>query len=146
MFILNLAIIAFCFIETLNIVILYFKPDLKKGNGVALFESWFDAKEDKNLDLFVHYMAYWVAGTKLIFIMLLLVILFIGSEMLKFWTCVIMAISIASYFWKLHPIICELDNNGKLSPAGYSKTLPKMINGIIIVFLLGITSYLIIYT
>lgn len=50
-------------------------------------------------------MAYWVAGVKLIFIFLLLVVLLTGNETTKIWAVVAMIISIATYFWKLHPII-----------------------------------------
>lgn len=45
-----------------NVLILYFMPDSRLGNGVAVFDSWNDVKEDKALNLFSHYMAYWVAG------------------------------------------------------------------------------------
>ena len=44
-----------------NVFILYFKPDSKLGNGVAVFNSWFDIKHDDSISLFAYYMAYWVA-------------------------------------------------------------------------------------
>lgn len=90
--------------EFANVIILYFKPNSKLGNGVAVFDSWNDIKEDESLDLFGHYMAYWFARVKLIFIFLLLVVLFTGSEMTKIFAVVAMNLSIATYFWKLHPI------------------------------------------
>lgn len=90
--ILDIAIIIFCIMELGNVLILYFKPDSKFGNGVAVFDAWRDVKEDKNLDLFAHYMAYWVAGIKLIFILLT------GNETTKIWSVVAMIISIATYF------------------------------------------------
>ena len=68
-------------------------------------------------------MAYWVAGVKLIFIFLLLVVLLTGNETTKIWAVVAMIISIATYFWKLHPIIKELDRLNKINPKDYSKTL-----------------------
>ena len=68
-------------------------------------------------------MAYWIAGVKLIFIFLLLVVLLTGNETTKIWAVVAMIISIATYFWKLHPIIKKLDSLNKISPKGYSKTL-----------------------
>ena len=103
--ILDIAIIIFCIMELGNVLILYFKPDSRLGNGVAVFDAWRDVKEDKNLDLFAHYMAYWVAGVKLIFIFLLLVVLLTGNETTKIWAVVAMIISIATYFWKLHPLL-----------------------------------------
>lgn len=76
-----------------NVLILYFMPDSKLGNGVAVFDNWFDAKQDENESMFAHYMAYWVAGVKLIFIFLLLVILFTGTELTKLYGVVAMILS-----------------------------------------------------
>lgn len=142
--ILSLAIIIFCIMELGNVLILYFKPDSKLGNGVAIFDAWKDVKKDSNLDLFAHYMAYWVAGVKLIFIFLLIVILITGSETTKLFSVVAMILSIATYFWKLHPIIKELDNKNKISPRGYSKTLGLMIIGFLAMFMLALLIYFII--
>ena len=141
--ILDIAIIIFCIMELGNVLILYFKPDSKLGNGVAVFDAWKDVKEDKNLDLFAHYMAYWVAGVKLIFIFLLLVVLLTGNETTKIWAVVAMIISIATYFWKLHPIIKKLDSLNKISPKGYSKTLGLMISEFLLMFSTALILYLI---
>ena len=141
--ILDIAIIIFCIMELGNVLILYFKPDSRLGNGVAVFDAWKDVKEDKNLDLFAHYMAYWVAGVKLIFIFLLLVVLLTGNETTKIWAVVAMIISIATYFWKLHPIIKKLDSLNKISPKGYSKTLGLMISGFLLMFSTALILYLI---
>lgn len=141
--ILDIAIIIFCIMELGNVLILYFKPDSKLGNGVAVFDAWKDVKENKNLDLFVHYMAYWVAGVKLIFIFLLLVVLLTGNETTKILAVVAMIISIATYFWKLHPIIKKLDSLNKISPKGYSKTLGLMISGFLLMFSTALILYLI---
>ena len=141
--ILDIAIIIFCIMELGNVLILYFKPDSKLGNGVAVFDAWKDVKEDKNLDLFAHYMAYWVAGVKLIFIFLLLVVLLTGNETTKILAVVAMIISIATYFWKLHPIIKKLDSLNKISPKGYSKTLGLMISGFLLMFSTALILYLI---
>lgn len=141
--ILDIAIIIFCIMELGNVLILYFKPNSKLGNGVAVFDAWKDVKENKNLDLFAHYMAYWVAGVKLIFIFLLLVVLLTGNETTKIWAVVAMIISIATYFWKLHPIIKKLDSLNKISPKGYSKTLGLMISGFLLMFSTALILYLI---
>ena len=141
--ILDIAIIIFCIMELGNVLILYFKPDSKLGNGVAIFDDWKDVKEDKNLDLFAHYMAYLAAGVKLIFIFLLLVVLLTGNETTKIWAVVAMIISIATYFWKLHPIIKKLDSLNKISPKGYSKTLGLMISGFLLMFSTALILYLI---
>lgn len=139
--ILSISIIIFCVMELGNVLILYFMPDSKLGNGVAVFDSWNDVKEDKVLNLFSHYMAYWVAGVKLIFIFLLMVVLLTGTKITRLWAVIVMILSIATYFWRLHPIIKKLDRMRKITPKGYSKTLGLMITGFLIMF----SSSLIIY-
>ena len=42
--ILDIAIIIFCIMELGNVLILYFKPESKLGNGVAVFDAWKDVK------------------------------------------------------------------------------------------------------
>lgn len=132
--ILDISIIIFLIMESANICILYFAPDSKLGNGVAIFDHWEDSKKDENSHLFASYMTNWVAGTKLIFIVLLLVILIVGNEMTKIFGVVAMIISIASYFFRLHPIIKKLDAKGQITPKGYSKALGYMITGFLVMF------------
>lgn len=127
-----------------NVLILYFMPDLKLGNGVAVFDSQNEVKEDKVLNLFSHYMAYWVAGVKLIFIFLLIVVLLTGTETTRVWAVVAIILSIATYFWRLHPIIKELDKMGKITPKGYSKTLGLIIMEFLIMFSLSLIIYFIV--
>ncbi len=122
--------------EMANVCILYFTPDSRKGNGVAIFNQWEKSKEDETSHLFARYMTYWVAGTKLIFIFLLLVILLTANEWTKICTLVVMIVSIASYYWKLHPIIKKLDQKGEITPKGYSQTLGFMIATFMILFTL----------
>jgi len=108
--ILDISIIIFIVMELANVCILYFAPDFRQGNGVAIFNHWEKSKKDETSHLFARYMTYWVAGSKLIFILLLVVILLTANDLTKMWTIIIMIISIASYYWKLHPIITKLDN------------------------------------
>lgn len=86
-------------------------------------------------------MTYWVAGVKLIFIFLLLVVLLAGTELTKVWAVVAMIISIATYFWRLHLIIKELDSLNKINPKGYSKTLGLMISGFLLMFFTALILY-----
>lgn len=142
--VLSISIIIFCVMELWNVLILYFMPDSRLGNGVAVFDPWNDIKENKALNLFSHYMTYWVAGVKLIFIFLLIVVLLTGTETTRVWAVVAMILSIATYFWKLHPIIKKLDKMGKITPKGYSKTLGLMITGFLIMFSLSLIIYFIV--
>lgn len=88
-------------------------------------------------------MTYWVAGTKLIFVVLLLVILLTGNETTKLYGVIAMIFSIATYFWKLHPIIKQLDAKGQITPKGYSKTLGMMITGFLSLFIVALIIYLV---
>ncbi len=144
MFILNVAIIIFVIMETANVTILYFAPDSKLGNGVAIFNPWFTSKKDPASALFTQYMTNWVAGTKLIFIVLLVVILVVGNELTKVFAVVAMILSIATYYVRLHPIIKKLDQMDEITPKDYSKTLFMMITGFMLMFSLALVIYLII--
>ncbi len=136
--ILSIAIILFVLLETSNVIILYFKPDSKLGNGVAVFNAWESSKKDAEMHEFVKYLVYWVAGTKLIFIVLLIVILLTAGQTTKLLSVIALILSIVSYYWRLHPIIRGLDKRGQITPSGYSKTLGKMIGGFIAVFFLAL--------
>lgn len=136
--ILSIVIIAFILLEASNVMILYFKPDSKLGNGVAVFNGWEESKKDSEIHEFIKYLVYWVAGTKLIFIVLLLVVLITGNEITKLLSVVALILSIASFYWKLYPIIRGLDKRGKITPKGYSKTLGIMIGTFIAVFTIAI--------
>ncbi|WP_373598986.1 hypothetical protein [Paraclostridium bifermentans] len=134
--ILSIAISIFILLELSNVIILYFKPDSKLGNGVAVFNAWEKSKSDPEMHSFIEYLVYWVAGTKLIFIVLLIVILLTGSDTTKLLSVVALILSIASFYWKLYPIIKQLDEKNEITPKGYSKTLGIMIGTFIAVFCL----------
>lgn len=133
-----MSIVLFIILESLNVLILYFKPDFNQGNGVAVFNAWEDSKRDESEHLFAEYMTYWVAGTKLIFIVLLVVVLLTGTEATRLYAVVAMILSIATYFWRLHPIIKKMDGLGKITPKGYSKTLGQMISGFMSMFVIAL--------
>lgn len=132
--ILSIAISVFILLELSNVIILYFKPDSKLGNGVAVFNAWEKSKSDPEMHSFIEYLVYWVAGTKLIFIVLLIVILLTGNDTTKLLSVVALILSIASFYWKLYPIIKQLDEKNEITPKGYSKTLGIMIGTFIAVF------------
>lgn len=142
--ILDISILVFVLMETANVIILYFKPEFRYGNGVAIFKEWEKSKEDETAHLFAKYMTNWVAGVKLIFIVLLLVIMLTCENTTKAWAVGVMILSIASYFWKLHPIIKKLDEKDMIIPKGYSKTLAKMIAGFMIMFSVALVLFFII--
>ena len=139
--ILSIAILIFIIMESANVFILYFFPNSKLGNGVGVFNP-FGKAESESQRLFSSYLVNWVAGVKLIFIFLLAVILLKGSQDLKMWAAIAMILSIAAYFWRLHPIIKKLDSMGEITPKGYSKGLGFMIGGFLAMFALSLAIYI----
>jgi hypothetical protein len=125
--ILSVAIIAFVVIETLNIGMLYSRPGSRLGNGIGVFNAYRKADADPETGELVRYLVNWVAGTKLIFVALLVVILVTGSHATKACAVVALILSILSFFWRLVPAIARLDKDHQITPKGYSRTLGIMI-------------------
>jgi hypothetical protein len=128
----------FLLAEVANIATLYFAPGSTYGNGVGVFDGWAKSQADADLGPFVRYLVYWVAGTKLIFIALWLVILLTAGPDTQFWASVVMVPAIATFYWRLFPIARDLDRRGQVSPAGYSKVLGWMIAVMLVAFVVAI--------
>jgi len=142
--ILDIAIIIFVLLEFSNIVILYFKPGCKYGNGMDHFSGWDDSKKDEGSYLFSTYLVRWIANCKAIFIFLLILIMIYGSDLIKVWGVIITVFTIGLYYLTLYPVIRKLDKIGKIKPKGYSKTLTITISGFIAMFSLAIILHLLI--
>lgn len=130
----KIAIIIFVVLETGNILMMYFMPDSKIGNGIGVFNAWEKSKSDPEMHNFTKYLVNWVAGTKVIFILLLIVFLIWGDDSLLPYVGGAMTLSITTFFFRLFPIIKDMDQNGQIDPKGYSTTLRWMILGMIIMF------------
>lgn len=139
--ILSIAILIFIVMESANVAILYFWPGSRLGNGVGVFNA-FHNSENEEQRLFASHLVNWVAGVKLIFIFLLAVILVTGTETVRIGAVVAMILSIATYFWRLHPTIQKLDAMGCITPKGYSKALGWMIAGFMILFTLALAVHI----
>ncbi len=131
---LTIVIVLFAVIEATNVITLYFFPGSRRANGVGVFNAWEKSKADHEMHSFVRYLVNWVAGTKLIFLALLIVILLTGGETAKLWAVIALIISVLSFFWRLFPIIREMDKNNQITPKRYSKSLCIMIIFFIAVF------------
>lgn len=127
MIILNTVLSIFIILESLNLLVLYFNPSMKRANGIGVFNAWDKSKKDHDVRSFIEYLVYWVAGTKLIIVSLLLVILILAEPTLKIISVVILALTITSFYWKMFPIIKKLDGDGNITPVGYYKTLSIII-------------------
>ena len=136
--ILTIVTIGFLILEATNVATLYFYPGSKYANGVGVFKAWEKSKHDPEIHNFVKYLVNWVAGTKLIFILLLIVILYTADDQTLIFTGIAMAISIASFFWRLFPLIRKMDRDDQIDPKNYSAVLGWLILGIILIFLTAI--------
>ena len=139
MIVLNLALILFIVLESANIVLLYARPESRLGNGMGAFRAFMAVADDDpgvpgEMKRMVRYLVNWVAGTKLIFIALLIVIVILGDARIKAAGLVVLIPSVATFYWRLYPLIRDMDGRGEIEPEGYSRTLAGMIAGFIVVF------------
>jgi hypothetical protein len=141
--ILAIAIIVFLVMETLNICVLYFYPAGRMGNGIGVFKAYEASKSHPEAHALINYLVNWVAGTKLIFVALLIVILATGSATTKLAAVVALILSILSFFWRLFPAIRKMDRDGWVEPQGYSRTLGVMIACFVGGFAAALAVYLI---
>ena len=136
--IITIVTIGFLILEAANVVTLYFFPGTKYANGVGVFNAWEKSKADPEIHNFVKYLVNWVAGTKLIFILLLIVILYTADDQTLILTSIALVLSIASFFWRLFPLIRKMDREGQIDPKNYATILGWMIAAFIMVFLVAI--------
>ena len=127
--------IAFLILEATNVIALYFFPGSKYANSVGVFKAWEKSKQDPEMHNFVKYLVNWVAGTKLIFILLLIVILYTADEKTLVFTGAALIIAIASFFWRLFPMVRRMDRDDQIEPKNYSAVLGWMILAFILAFL-----------
>jgi Mn2+/Fe2+ NRAMP family transporter len=129
-----IVIAGFLLMEVANVVALYLFPDSKLANSVGVFNAWEKSKVDPEIHNFVKYLVNWVAGTKLIFILLLAAILITADEQILLLTGIALILSIAVFFWRLFPMMRRMDRDDQISPKNYSSVLGWMILGMIIAF------------
>lgn len=135
---LTIIMIVFIVLEMTNVLALYFFPGTKYANAAGVFNAWEKSKADPEIHAFVKYLVNWVAGTKLIFIFLMIVILVAAGDRLLVYAGVALVTAIASFYWRLFPLIRKMDESGQIQPNKYSVTLGWMIGFIIMVFLSAI--------
>ena len=137
MTLIQIVIVGFALLELSNIVTLYFVPGSQKANGVGVFTAWEKSKQDPEVHAFVRYLVYWVAGTKLIFILLLIVICFFADVATQRLGALALALAIASFYWRLFPLIRKMDQQGQIQPKNYSRVLGVMIGAMIVALLIA---------
>lgn len=137
---LTIVVSIFLFMELSNVLALYFKPDFKFANAVGMFTVWEKAQDNEEMRDFADYLVKWVAGTKLIFIFLMIVILAVGDEKIQLFGVGALILAILSFYWKMYPLIRKMDKNNQINPNNYSKTLGLMI----LIFVLALCSTIVV--
>ena len=127
----------FLILELSNVIVMYASPGSTKANAVGVFAAWEKSKADPEIHNFVRYLVYWVAGTKLIFISLLIVVLAFADPITQSFAILALIITTATFYVKLFPLIRNIDREGQLTQSGYSKTLGIMIFVMIIAFIVA---------
>lgn len=135
--IVKIVIYAFLLLESSNVLALYFAPGSRKANAVGMFSAWEASKQYPEIHAFIQYLVNWVAGVKLIFLLLLAVIVLFGDLSLQRLSLLALALATLSFFWRLFPLIRRLDRQGQIEPKNYSTVLAGMISAMILLFLLG---------
>jgi hypothetical protein len=136
--VIRIVIVGFIVLEATNVVALYFFPGTKYANSVGVFKAWERSKSDPEVHDFAKYLVNWVAGTKLIFLMLLIVILVIADDRGLFYTGLAMIISVSLFFWRLFPLVRKMDRADQVDPKNYSATLGLMISALVLVFVVAL--------
>ncbi|MCA1953912.1 MAG: hypothetical protein LDL12_02060 [Anaerolinea sp.] len=130
----KIVILAFVLLETSNVLALYFAPGSKRANAVGMFSAWEKSKQDPEIHDFVRYLVYWVAGAKLIFLLLLAGIAWFGDATLQRLSLLALALATLSFYWRLFPLIRKMDRQGHIAPKNYSLQLGVMIFLFILAF------------
>ncbi len=143
--VLSVVLIAFGALELLNVLTLYLAPGSRRGNALGVFRAYERSKQDPEVHALVRYLVDWVAGTKLIFIVLLIGIVLTGSPETKVFSTIALIFSILTFYSRLYPAITQMDAAGQIVPRGYSRTLAAMIASFVVVFGVAVVVYLVGY-
>ena len=132
--IVKIVILAFIILETFNVFALFFAPGSKRANAVGVFSAWEKSKQYPEIHDFIKYLVNWVAGTKLIFLLLLGVIVLYGNLEIQKLSLLALCFATLSFYWRLFPLIRKMDRDDQISPKNYSIVLGVMIFTFILFF------------
>lgn len=131
----KIVILIFSLLELSNVLALYFTPGSKYANAVGVFAAWEKSKQYSDIHDLLKYLVYWVAGAKLIFILLLIVVVIFADINIQRLSLVALSIATLSFYWRLFPMIRKMDQNGQIKPKNYSIVLGIMIFIFIAIFM-----------
>ena len=138
MTVIQIVVSGFILLELSNVLALYFAPGSKYANAVGVFSAWEKSKQYPEIHDLVKYLAYWVAGTKLIFLLLLTVIIIFADAETQRISVMALVVAILSFYWRLFPLIRKMDQSGQIEPKNYSIVLGVMIFVFVIIFLIAV--------
>ncbi|MBK6328605.1 MAG: hypothetical protein KA362_16605 [Chloroflexi bacterium] len=138
----QIIILAFILLESSNVLALYFAPGFRYANAVGAFTAWEASKQYPEIHDFVKYLVNWVAGTKLIFLLLLAVIVAFADLPVQQLSLVALIVATLSFYWRLFPLIKKMDRNGQIEPKNYSIVLGIMIFVFIMAFAIAVIASL----
>jgi len=138
MTIIQIVVSGFILLELSNVMALYFAPGSKYANAVGVFSAWEKSKQYPEIHDLVKYLAYWVAGTKLIFLLLLTVIIIFADAETQRISVMALIVAILSFYWRLFPLIRKMDQSGQIEPKNYSIVLGGMIFVFVTVLLIAV--------
>ncbi len=142
MTLMQIVLLVFILLESSNVLALYFAPGSRYANAVGVFTAWETSKQYPEIHDFVKYLVYWVAGTKLIFLLLLAVIVIFADVTVQQLSLVALIIATLSFYWRLFPLIKKMDRNGQIAPKNYSNVLGIMIFVFILAFAIAVMASL----
>jgi len=101
----KIVILIFILFELSNVLALYFAPGSKNANAVGVFKAWEESKQYPEIHDFIKYLVNWVAGVKLIFLLLLAAIVVFADLNTQRMSLLALGIATLSFFWRLFPLI-----------------------------------------
>ncbi|MBC8335053.1 MAG: hypothetical protein H8E29_07305 [Anaerolineales bacterium] len=135
---LQITLLVFALIETLNMLELYFLQDNCKFNGACIFSGWEKSKKDPEVHALMRYLINWLAGVKMIVIGLVLILVFTAPEHTLLLAAIALVITIGSFYLRLYPELRTADKAGQIKSKGHSIRLGYMVAGLELSLIFGI--------
>ena len=130
-------VIGFLLLEISNVFVLFFTPNSRQVHGMGMFPAWEKSKSDPDVHNLMRYLTLWVAGSKLILIALLIVILVWGGKQLTLIVGFALAVSMLPFYWGLFPAMKKIDERNQVEPQGFSMRLGFTITVLILALFIG---------
>lgn len=133
----KIVILVFILLELSNVLALYFAPGSRYANAVGVFSAWEKSRQYPEIHEFIQYLVNWIAGAKLIFLLLLAVIVWSADANTQRLSLLALGMATLSFYWRLFPLIKKMDRQGQIVPKNYSVVLGIMIFFFVTVFFIA---------